>query len=56
MEERKSCQERANEILLEQLEKLSDKIDKEGSWPTVGPLARDLAAAMAALTEAICDI
>jgi len=51
----KSCKEQANEILLDLMKELAEKMNVENTWPTAGPIARDYATAMATLANAISD-
>lgn len=51
----KSCKEQANEILLDLMKELAEKMNVDNTWPTAGPIARDYATAMATLANAISD-
>lgn len=52
-EEKKSCKEQANEVLLDQLKKLAKRADETDAWADAAPMVAELASAMARIAAAI---
>lgn len=54
-EEKKSCKEQANEVLLDQLKKLAKRADETDAWANAAPMIADTASAMATIARAISE-
>lgn len=52
-EEKKSCKEQANEVLLDQLKKLAKRADETDAWADAAPMVAEMASAMATIAAAI---